>query len=142
MNKIKFYKSNAPYGFLNNFYPAKMFIYGHWWNHVEGPYQYCKTDPISGEVILKAKSPREARDLGQKVLLRPDWDQVKDKVMKQCLLAKFTQNKDLLESLINTGEAELIEDSPIDYYWGCGKDDSGQNKLGKLLMEVRGILKE
>ncbi|GAB4239826.1 MAG: hypothetical protein Kow00121_66390 [Elainellaceae cyanobacterium] len=30
----------------------------------------------------------------------------------------------------------------IDYYWGCGKDGSGKNKLGQILMEVREILRD
>jgi predicted NAD-dependent protein-ADP-ribosyltransferase YbiA (DUF1768 family) len=34
-----------------------------------------------------------------------------------------------------------VENSPIDYYWGCGKDGSGKNKLGQILMEVREILR-
>ena len=69
--------------------------------------------------------------------MRPDWDQVKRQVMKECVLAKFLQHKDLRDQLIATGDEVLIEDSPIDYYWGCGADDSGQNVLGQVLMEVR-----
>ena len=38
-------------------------------------------------------------------------------------------------------EKELIESSPYDYYWGCGGDGSGKNRLGKILMEVRTFLK-
>ena len=40
-------------------------------------------------------------------------------------------------ALLSTGERKLIEDSPVDYYWGCGEDGSGVNMLGKLLMELR-----
>ena len=32
-----------------------------------------------------------------------------------------------------------VENSPIDYYWGCGADGSGENRLGAILMEVRQI---
>jgi predicted NAD-dependent protein-ADP-ribosyltransferase YbiA (DUF1768 family) len=42
---------------------------------------------------------------------------------------------------MDTGTEELIEDSPVDYYWGCGADGSGKNMLGKLLMELREELK-
>jgi len=38
-----------------------------------------------------------------------------------------------LKELLNTGEAELIEDSPVDNYWGIGSDDKWLNNLGKLL---------
>lgn len=138
MNVIKFYKTNDPYGFLNNFKKARMFVFGKWWNNVEAPYQYMKTFvPEERQAIWEAKSPREARDLGQKVTLRADWDLVKVEVMHQCVLAKFLQNTDLLAQLLATGDKELIEDSPVDYFWGCGADGSGQNNLGKVLMLVR-----
>jgi len=39
--------------------------------------------------------------------------------------------------LLDTRPAYLIENSPSDKYWGCGRDGSGQNKLGVLLMQVR-----
>ena len=31
----------------------------------------------------------------------------------------------------------LVENAPNDYYWGCGKDGSGKNMLGQLLMKLR-----
>jgi N-glycosidase YbiA len=36
-----------------------------------------------------------------------------------------------------TGDEEIVENAPEDYYWGCGADGSGQNKLGQILMRVR-----
>lgn len=32
---------------------------------------------------------------------------------------------------------EIVEDSPINSYWGCGADRLGKNRLGVILMEVR-----
>ncbi len=146
---IKFYKTNEPYGFLNNFKKARMYLWGKWWNNVETPYQAakCMTDE-DRDMIYKAATPREARDLGQKVQLRYDWDspdpksyysdyKVKDRIMYECVLAKFTQHHDLRAQLMATGDEELIEDSPVDSYWGCGKDGKGKNMLGKILMRVR-----
>jgi N-glycosidase YbiA len=34
-----------------------------------------------------------------------------------------------------------VEDSPVDYFWGCGIDRSGQNQLGQILMQVRSELR-
>lgn len=139
---IKFYKTNAPYGFLNNFKKARMFIYGKWWNNVEAPYQASKcTDPVEANAIWACATPRDARDLGQKVQMRQDWDQVKNQIMYECCMAKFLQHKDLREQLIATGDQELIEDSPVDYYWGCGGKGTGKNMLGKTLMRIRDELK-
>jgi ribA/ribD-fused uncharacterized protein len=44
--------------------------------------------------------------------------------------------------LLSTGNQLIVENSPVDYYWGCGADGSGKNMLGKILMEVREILRK
>jgi len=139
---IKFYKTNEPHGFLNNFKKSRMFVYGRWWNNVESPYQSQKTNnPDEQDAIWACASPQEARDLGQKVNMRHFWDNRKDLVMYDCCMAKFLQHPDLRVKLMATGDEELVEDSPIDYYWGCGKDGSGKNMLGKTLMKIREELK-
>lgn len=73
--------------------------------------------------------------------LRSDWEQVKDNVMRKTVLQKFKTHADIREILLTTGDEVLVENSPIDYYWGCGKDGSGKNKLGQILMEVREVLR-
>lgn len=140
---IKFYKSIPPYGYMNNFCKAKMTVYGRIWETVEHAYQAQKT-LIPGEInkIWAASSPREARNMGQLVQMRPDWDLIKDHVMKECVLAKFKQHPELAEQLLSTEDEELVEDSPIDWYWGCGKDGTGKNMLGKTLMQVRKELRD
>jgi ribA/ribD-fused uncharacterized protein len=135
---IKFYKSVPPYGYLNNFDTHSIYVFDREWDTVEHAYQAQKTQSAEEyDSIWKAKTPREARNLGQAVTLRKDWDLIKDSVMKECVLAKFTQHLDLQNQLLATGDEELVEDSNIDWYWGCGSNGKGQNKLGKILMEVR-----
>ena len=73
--------------------------------------------------------------------LRTDWNQVKDAVMRKAVIQKFRTHANIREILLATEDEVLVEDSPIDYYWGCGKDGSGQNKLGQILMEVRAFLR-
>lgn len=139
---IKFYKIKDPFGFLGNFFPSKFFIFGRWWKNVESPYQAMKCASSNDfNMIHACATPKEARDLGQKVTLVPHWDEIRDDIMEQCCMAKFLQNKDLLEQLMDTGDAELQEDSPVDNYWGIGADGTGQNKLGRILMRIRGNLK-
>lgn len=135
---IKFYRTKDPHGYMGNFYRARMFIYGRWWNWVEAPYQAEKSlDRAEQDLIWQVQKPMEARDLGQKVKMREGWDLIKDMVMYDCVMAKFLQHKDIRDQLIATGDEELIEDSPVDWYWGCGKDGTGQNHLGQILMRVR-----
>jgi ribA/ribD-fused uncharacterized protein len=135
---ILFYKIKDLGGFMSNFYPSKMFIYGRWWKWVEAPYQSAKTVNLEEkELIWNAETARIARDLGQKVSMVHDWDKIKREIMKECCMAKFLQNPDLRQQLIQTGKEELIEDTPHDSFWGNGADGTGQNVLGKVLMEVR-----
>ncbi len=53
---------------------------------------------------------------------RHDWEQVKDQIMATALHAKFTQYENLMQMLLGTGDAILVENSPIDRYWGNGGD--------------------
>jgi len=57
--------------------------------------------------------------------------------METAVRAKFNQNPPLQALLLATGEAELVEDSAHDPFWGIGRDGRGANWLGRLLMKVR-----
>jgi ribA/ribD-fused uncharacterized protein len=139
---IKFYGLKNSYGYMSNFYSATMFLWGRWWRNVEAPFQAKKADNESEyEEIWLAPTAREAKILGRKVKMRPDWESIKYDIMMECVLTKFLHNKDLLKQLLLTEDEELIEDSPSDYVWGCGSDGSGKNYLGKILMEVRSLLR-
>ncbi len=66
-----------------------------------------------------------------------DWESVKDQIMHEAVLAKFTQHADLRETLLGTGNARIVEHTEKDRYWGDGGDGSGRNWLGQILMQVR-----
>ena len=38
-------------------------------------------------------------------------------------------------------DAEIVEDSPTDSYWGAGAHGGGRNRLGQILMSVRDELR-
>ena len=90
-----------------------------------------------------AQNATEAARLGREKRrpLRADWDQVKDDVMRRAVLRKFETHADIRDLLLATGDELIVENAPRDYYWGCGADGTGQNKLGKILMEVRMVLR-
>jgi ribA/ribD-fused uncharacterized protein len=75
------------------------------------------------------------------VTIRSDWENTKDDIMLNAVLAKFSQNSKLASLLLQTEEVELVEHSKRDSYWGDGGDGSGQNKLGSILMQVRTVLR-
>ena len=83
---------------------------------------------------------RMGRDRKRK--LRRDWESVKVNVMREAVLAKFTQHDDLRELLLSTGDAKIVEHTERDDYWGDGGDGRGKNMLGRILMDVREKLRE
>ena len=135
--EIRFFRMDRRlYPWLSNFYESWFVAFGMKWTTVEHCYQAMKTlRPEERQMIQRCETPAEAKRKGSFVLLRPDWDTLKDAIMLTALSAKFA-NKDLAEKLTATGDAVLIEDNPHDAYWGIG-DGTGQNKLGKFLMQVR-----
>jgi ribA/ribD-fused uncharacterized protein len=66
---------------------------------------------------------------------------MKDEVMRRAVLRTFETHRALRDLLLSTGDEEIVENAPGDYYWGCGADGTGKNILGKILMEVRETLR-
>lgn len=145
---IYFYKVDQPFGCFSNFSPHAVILDGKKWPTVEHYYQAHKLfgtpDQCLMEVIRQVATPEEAAALGRDRArtIRMDWKTAKKKVMWRAVLTKFLTYPDLQKVLLNTGEELLVEDSPRDYYWGCGQDGTGQNELGKMLMRVRSYLRE
>ena len=145
-------KFDGEYAFLSNYYPSKI-VYdiddGHimYAKTVEHAFHAAKTLNIEEEFdILAANTPGQAKRLGRKCTLRPDWENVKDDVMRTLLRKKFAI-PELRDKLLATGDAKLIEGTTWhDNYWGvcscekCG--GRGKNRLGELLMEIREELRE
>lgn len=140
---IKFYGSGHKYSEFSNFYRRPINIDGDSWPTTEHYFQAMKSKyPAIQQFIRVASSPGEAKHLGSEIRLRDDWENIKYSVMQKAVLAKFSQYLDLQDLLLSTENEEIIENSPIDYIWGCGKDGSGANWLGKILMETRKKLRE
>ena len=137
---IYFYKINDKYGCFSNFAHYGFELDGKWWMTSEHYFQaqkFCGTE--YEEIIRLLDNPMKAAEMGRnrKLPLRADWEQVKDDIMRKAVLAKFTQNKEIKNVLLSTGKETIVENTSNDYYWGCGKDGSGKNMLGIILMEVR-----
>jgi len=129
---------SGEYRFLSNFYPAQVMLDGNWYPTVEHAYQAAKTtSPKVREIIRSSKTPGKAKRSGRVVPLRENWETVKQQVMLDLLRQKFYQGP-LCAKLLSTAGHELIEGNAWgDTYWGV-VNGSGQNHLGKLLMQVRG----
>ena len=137
---IKFYKKDEEYGFFSNFYKAPFEAGGRIYATNE---HYFQSKKFAGKAyendVASAKTPFDAFELGRsrRNPLREDWEQVKDEIMYEGLRFKFSQNKDLKDKLLETGNRKIIEHTTKDKYWGDGGNGEGQNRLGILLMKLR-----
>jgi hypothetical protein len=144
MAKIRFYDESDPYGWCSNFASCPIHLDGLLWPTTEHNYQAMKYfgTPYA-EVIRQAHSPMVCKTLTRDPAHPPraDWDLIKDRVMYDAVLAKFTQHAHLRALLLATGDAELVEHTANDNYWGDGGDGSGRNMLGRTIMAVRAALR-
>ena len=140
MEVVNFYRVNEPFGEFSNFAAFPIVLGGERWPTSEHYFQAQKfEDEEYRDKVRAANSPTIAARLGRsrKVKLRHDWESVKVGVMRDAVTAKFTQHDDLRALLLSTGDAKLVEHTENDAYWGDGGDGSGQNMLGRILMQLR-----
>ena len=140
MKEIKFYRVNNDYGFMSNFAPYPFSDGNKIWPTSEHYFQAQKfLIPEIQEKIRQIASPMDAALEGRNRQnpLRPDWEEIKDKVMLQALRMKFSQHPEIAKELLATGDAIIIEHTRNDAYWADLGDGSGKNKLGLLIMQVR-----
>jgi ribA/ribD-fused uncharacterized protein len=143
--EIRFYHTNEQCGCFSNFSEHGFELDGQYWPTSEHYFQAQKfTDKKYQEEIRNAKTPMKAAKIGRNRNnpLRTDWETVKYDVMKRTVLKKFMTHRDLSELLLSTADDIIIEETKDDYYWGCGENGTGENALGKILMEVRAILRQ
>ncbi|KAG9068024.1 hypothetical protein KI688_011615 [Linnemannia hyalina] len=140
---INFYRQGDAYGEFSNFFYAPITIGGQEWPTTEHYFQAQKFAHIEDkqyvELIRISKTPGDAAKLGRNrsFPLRPDWEEIKDDVMRECVLQKFLQHPDLAKVLRGTGDRYLNEHTKNDRYWADGGDGKGKNMLGVVLMEAR-----
>lgn len=152
-DSVVFLKTDAPFGGLSNMaggYPI----------HVNGVriltsealYQVCRFPhlPDVQKLIIGQVSPMTAkmRSKPYRKDSRPDWDQVRVRIMRWSLRMKLANNWNTFSALLlKTGERPIVEESRKDDFWGAKVVDDGDtlvgmNVLGRLLMELREQVKQ
>lgn len=144
---------------FSNFYPSKFVIDEIEYNCVEQFFQFQKAIVFEADdtamKILGSTSPKYQKQLGRKGIPYFDskiWNQKCNDVMLVGLMAKFSQNPELKQVLLDSNEAILVEASPTDKYWGIGLSANhpdtrnpekwpGHNHLGFALMQTRKTLR-
>jgi ribA/ribD-fused uncharacterized protein len=137
----------ARYAFLSNFSASPITVTLHGGavpvKTVEHAFQAAKClNPDEAISIATAPTPAIAKALGKTChSIRPDWEAVRETVMLEALRLKFEPTGALASLLLETFPKVLIEGNTWnDRYWGVC-DGEGQNRLGTLLMQVRGELR-
>lgn len=129
--------------FLSNFYEAPVMYKGITYRNNEAAFQAQKVSDLEKQKEFSNLNPSEAKKKGRHVKLRKDvdWDSVKTGFMREIVSAKFNQNEDLKIKLLATGDEHLEEGNTWgDRIWGT-VNGVGENRLGKILMQVREELK-
>ncbi|MDE2095792.1 MAG: NADAR family protein [Patescibacteria group bacterium] len=130
------------YRFLSNFHPSRVMYGGLVYPTVENAYQAAKCVDRDAQAHFQNIGPAAAKAAGNKVNLRPDWEDVKLQIMEDLLRKKFVPDTDLAGKLLDTNESELIEENWWqDHFWGIC-NGVGHNHLGRLLMKIREELRQ
>jgi hypothetical protein len=141
-NVIDRFTKESGHEYLSNFYPSTVRFEGNLYPTVEHAYQASKTTDLKlREIIRKAPGPMEAKKLGRCLQLREDWENVRIDIM-QCLIKEKFSNPFLRGLLLKTESSDLVMVNMWnDRFWGVCRG-TGENWLGKILMETREELKK
>lgn len=128
------------YAFLSNFCAAEVTIDGMTYPTSEAAFQAMKClDKEERIPFTETKNPVVVKRMGKQVKLRSDWEYVKVGIMEKIVRAKFTQNPELAEQLVATGDLAIMEGNTWrDTFWGVdAATGKGENHLGRILMKIR-----
>lgn len=146
-------------GIYSQWYRAKFKIKGVTYNCAEQFMMAEKAkffgDEDARKAIMRASHPKIQKSLGRTIQNFDDakWNNVKTEIVVEGNVAKFSQNKSLLDALLATENKILVEASPEDSIWGIGltadhpsasdpPNWKGQNLLGFCLVEARKRLRK
>ncbi|KAF8176129.1 hypothetical protein K438DRAFT_1607697 [Mycena galopus ATCC 62051] len=146
--RILFYHKTDPHYGFTNFSSHPVFYDNKRYPTSEHLFQSFKFQPhrprLAEHIRTCSERPSvafsEARRFQPEV--RSDWKDVNIQMMDLALWHKFTQHESLKRELLATDDAELIEDSDKDSFWGVGADHRGRNELGKALERLRAKLRD
>lgn len=127
---------------LNNFSAHQVDLWGKRFPTAEHAFQwrkYSEVSPTIAEQIFSAGCPEEAQQIAHrhKPEQPKDWHERKVAVMEEILRAKLTQHETVCDALKRSGARKIVENSPVDDFWGCGPVGNGENMMGVLWMKIR-----
>jgi N-glycosidase YbiA len=142
--QIEFYRAQGPYGCFSNLWLRPIVFEDREFRCSEYAYQFGKPNkPEIAEWLMAAPHPRLCAAAAHALLpydVVPDWRPRRVDRMRRVLRVKFDTYPEAAAVLVGTGDAQLIEASKSDSFWGVGANGKGENMLGVLLMERRSEL--
>lgn len=154
---VLFWREEGKYGCFSQWYVAPFTIEGITYRTCE-QYMMAKKALLFKDfehyiLILNADDPAADKRYGRQVRNFESklWRSCNAEVIFHANLAKFSQNPELKEILLGTGDLPLAEASPVDLNYGIGFAETdpeaqdpakwtGKNLLGETLMKVRSAL--
>jgi len=117
------------------------------WQTSEHAYQaqrFFDNQPEIVEEIFNARSAHDAKKLSEKYTEKAaiDFSDKNIPIMEDICWHKLRQHPYIQKKLLETGDKEIVEDSPKDNFWGWGPNRDGRNELGKIWMRLRGKIKD
>ena len=154
MKIVCFHNPNEENGYLSNWYPSKFAVNGVVFSSMEQYMMYkkaeCFGDKDTADKILATGDVAKIKNLGRLVANYNEsrWNGVRQIIVFEGLIEKFSQNENLKKLLKATGNSILAECAVRDKIWGIGlsmQDPDrleidkwkGQNLLGYAVMAVR-----
>lgn len=133
----------GPFQCFSNFFESQVKLDGMEFNTVEAAFQAAKTLDFDKRREISTLAPHMAKRVGRNVLLRPEWESIKEPIMLHLLLQKFAPGTNFRRILMSTKGRHICEGNTWhDNIWGdCTCPDCrnkpGKNLMGKLLMYIR-----
>ena len=110
------------------------------WLTAEHYYQANKFKGLAyAKKIIQAVDGDHAYKLGNRWLKRKSdgWKDNRKLYMTRALYRRVMEYTEVKGALLATEDQLLIETSSYDYFWGIGRDQRGENTLGKVWMDIR-----
>ena len=136
-NRFSRFDENHP---LSSVSPHGFELEGQFWPTAEHYYQAHKYEGLPmAKTILAAASGSEAHVLGNRWFKRKakGWKSNRRLWMTRALYRKTQEHSEVKEALLASGDELLIETSLYNHFWGIGRDQRGENTLGKIWMDIR-----
>jgi ribA/ribD-fused uncharacterized protein len=130
----------AEYRWLSNYFPCRVEWEGRVYGSSEAAYHSGKY-PVADRDVFTRLDPDPARKLSRvKPYDTAAWELRKVRTMREVIWAKFSQNPELAQKLLATGDRYLEETNWWgEKIWGVYQGE-GQNLLGIILMDARARL--